>query len=583
MSNLEKIAKELKSVIGDYDPDLFAARIVSIIHGLTDPWNKSIIKAMISPFRQLLYLLNLNLTSAPKEDYKEFSFEEGEWERLVSLLNEMEEMHKKEYGELKPFSEDLLTELDEDEALRRRLVGISTYNAFFHQGPLYFEEQAIEKVVEIFKGFNIELKKNFGWDALDFISLYELLDNVRQKKQDSVFIKQKTKREPSEEEFTATLMAALKSGHSFQEAMIQASPFDTAIFEYQDNPSAVNTFTISDLQGVSDELIEVLTTSMTSERSLDNEFLFFSQSNRIIRKPIYKLNSGNFLVIEHKLLLSAIFSFLQSKCLEISKNRNRVTAARDKFLERKVENIFREFYKKDKQAKVFSSYFVEGDERDLLVLSRDTALIIESKAGNVREPMFDPDKAYSKIWSDFKETIDYGYEQAFSVKEKFLGKETFEITDNKGNNIHVINPNVYKNVFCIIVTYNKFGHAQSDLWMMLDLFDEDDTYPWAVCVDDLEIFLLAMDKLKFSLVDFHRFLKLRADLHGNLVVNDEGRVMGHYLINKRFLQQTGAYRFSSKDDAIFDKLYSTGLGFKNERYLERKTDPSFKNYISNGN
>lgn len=117
MSNLEKIAKELKSVIGDYDPDLFASRIVSIIHGLTHPWNKSIIKEMVSPFRQLLYLLNLNLTSAPKKVYKEFSFEGGEWERLVILLNEMEEMHKKEYGELKPVPKDLLSELDEDEAL----------------------------------------------------------------------------------------------------------------------------------------------------------------------------------------------------------------------------------------------------------------------------------------------------------------------------------------------------------------------------------------------------------------------------------------------------------------------------------
>lgn len=576
MSNLEKIAKELKAVIGDYDPDLFASRIVSIIHGLTYSWNKNIIKEMVSPFRQLLYLLNLNLTSAPKEGYKEFSFEGGEWERLVGLLNEMEEMHKKEYGELKPVPEDLLAELDEDDALRRRMVGISTYNAFFHQGPLHFEEQTIEKVVEIFKGFNIELKKKFGWNALDFISLYDLLDNVRQGKQDSVFIKQKTKREPSREEFTATVMAALQSGHSFQEAMMQASPFDTAIFEYQDNPSKVNTFTINDLQGVSDVLIEVLITSFTSGRSLDDKFLFFSQSNQIIRKPIYKLDNGDFLVIEHRLLLSAMFSFLQNKCLEISKNKNRVTVARDKFLERKIEDIFREFYKKDKQAKVFPSYFIDGVERDLLVLSKDTALIIEAKAGNVREPMFDPDKAYSKIWSDFKETIDYGYEQAFSVKEKFLKKRTFEITDNKGNTIHVIDPKVYKNIFCIVGTYNKFGHAQSDLWMMLDLYDDDDNYPWAVCVDDLEIFLLAMDKLKFSFSDFHRFLSLRGDLHGNLVVNDEGRVLGHYLINKRFLRQTGAYRFSAKDGAIFDELYSTGLGFKNERYLERKIDPNFK-------
>lgn len=576
MDNLEGIAKNIKAEVGQYHPDLFASRIVSIIHGLKHPWNQSLIKGLVSPLKQLLYLLNLNLTSPTQEKYKETFLEDKDWPHLVMMLNQMEQIHQKEYGQLKPFAEELLIEMDEDEILRRRLVGVSTYNAFFHQGPLHFEEQTIEKIAEIFKNFNVELRGKFNWDALDFIGIYNHLDDLRQIKEDDAFMKKSHRQEPTLEKFKHNLSIAVKRGSTFQEAMMQAASFDTGIFEYQSNPSRVNTFSRVDLENFSKELKDAIIEDFTLSRVFDETFLFFSQPNQIIKKPIYRLNNGDYLIIDHRLLLSSMFSFLQKKCSEIIKKANRITSAKDKFLERKVTELFTEFYKRDQDVKIFPAYYVDGNERDLLVLSKDTALIIEAKAGNVREPMFDPDKAYSKIWSDFKETIDYGYEQTYSVKEKFLGKLPFEILDEKKKVIHTIDPKNYKNVFSIIVTYNKFGHAQNDLWMMLDLFDEDDSYPWSVCVDDLEIFLLAMQKMNFTLADFNRFLRLRAQLHGNLIVNDEGRVMGYFLSNKRFLANKGIYRFSASDDIVFDQLYSTGLGFKNEKRLAIKQNPHIR-------
>ncbi|KAA8480056.1 hypothetical protein F1649_15640 [Arcticibacter tournemirensis] len=116
---------------------------------------------------------------------------------------------------------------------------------------------------------------------------------------------------------------------------------------------------------------------------------------------------------------------------------------------------------------------------------------------------------------------------------------------------------------------------QCDLQMMLALFDEDDQFPWATCIDDLEIFLLGLRKQKLTEKDFYRFLHQRADLHGRLIVNDEGQVTGQFLKHKRILHQKDIYRFSPEDDYIYDKLYSTGLGFANERRMERKTNPRF--------
>jgi hypothetical protein len=580
MDKLESIARKLKEKVGEYEPVLFARKMTTLINGITLPWNTSLMRGLVSPFRQLFYLFNLNATSPLNTTYRTDFNENTDWPELVAMLIEMEDIHRNEYGELKPFAKELFAELDAEEVFRRRQIGSSTYTAFFHVGPLHYEEQAIEKIVELFRNFNTELGDQFGWDSTDILAFYDCLDGLRQTKQDRAFLKQPRK-ELSKEEFAENVMASMKGGSTFQEAMMNASPMPTGMFEYVADPSSVNTFTLSDLEGCSRSLVELLLKELTISRNEVESFLFFSQPNQLYKNPIYDLNDGQYMIIDHRVLLSAMSMFLQQKCGEIIKKKNRITVARDKYLERKVEEIFTGFYQLDPQAKIFPSYFIEkgGSERDLLILSKDTALIVEAKAGKVREPMYDPDKAYTGIWYDFKETIDYGYTQTYSVKKKFLEKQPFEIYDDKKNTIQIIDPSLYKNIFSIIVTYNKFGHVECDLQLMLDLYDEDDQFPWAVCVDDLEIFILAMQKLKFSSSDFNRFLRQRENMHGNLIVNDEGQVTGHFLKHKRFMSPRGTCRFSPDDDYIYDSLYSTGLGFKNERGLARKQDLRFRKIV----
>ncbi|WP_345210986.1 hypothetical protein [Mucilaginibacter gynuensis] len=99
----------------------------------------------------------------------------------------MEKIHKCEYGELKPFSEVLFEKMDAEEVFRRRQIGSFTYTAFFHVGPLHFEEQAIEKVEELYKNFDLELKNSFGWNVCDVIDLYNCLDALFEQKKDKVF------------------------------------------------------------------------------------------------------------------------------------------------------------------------------------------------------------------------------------------------------------------------------------------------------------------------------------------------------------------------------------------------------------
>lgn len=580
MDNLERIARALKDKVGEFGPDTFARQMTAYINGITLPWNGSLIRGLVSPFRQLFYLFNLNITSTPLTFYQKSFDQNKDWPELKSMLAEMDAIHTHEYGELKPFAETLFENLEPEEVFRRRQIGSSTYTAFFHVGPLHFEEQSIEKVSELYKNFDTELSSAFGWNSRDVLLLYDTLDGLRSQKHDKVFLKQPRK-QLSKEEFKDGVLNALKDGRSFSEAMSSTSDLPIANYEYVEDPSTLNVFSIQDLRDCSPLLVTEILENLTISRSADNKYLFFSQPNQLYKKPIYGLADGNYLVIDYRVLLTAMSMFLQEKCASLTTNKNRITQARDKFLEKKLENIFTDFYKFNKQVKILPSYYLErgGSERDLLILAGKTALIVEAKAGKIRQPMYDPDKAYMGIWQDFKDTIDYGYVQAYSVKEKFMAKKPFEIYDKKKNVKLTIDPKQFKSLYTIIVTYNKFGHIQSDLQMMLELFDDDNQFPWAVCIDDLEIFLLGLKKLKFLETDFYRFLEQRANLHGQLIVNDEGQITGQFLKHKRILQQKGPYRFSPADDYIYDKLYSTGLGFKNERDLDRKKDPRFMKIV----
>ncbi|MCR8556977.1 hypothetical protein KXD93_04960 [Mucilaginibacter sp. BJC16-A38] len=575
MDQLEMIARRLKAEAGKYHPDLYAAHIVSLIHGVTHPWNAALLKQLASPLRQLLYLLNLNLTSPVQEQYEEEFSDREDWPKLVGMLNEMDTIHRHEYGELKPLVFE--GELSPDELIRRRIVGIGTYIAFFHQGPLHYEEQGIEKVEAIFQQFNAELKQALGWDATDLIALYDHLDDLRQAREDRAMMKQNLP-EPTEEEFRDRVMETLKNGGSFEEAMRSTMTGHMGMFQYVSNPSSVHTFTPEDLACFSPVVAALLPEHFAMERAEQAGFLYFSQPNQLIKRPILKLGKGSYLITDFRLLLSAMFSFLQEQCTAIIKTKDRVSKAKDKFLERKVTELFTDFYRSDPKAQIIPSYYIDGSERDLLVLSGKTALIIEDKAGKFREPLFDADKAYDKIWSDFKSTIDYGYEQAHSVRQKFLDGKPFDLLNEKKEIIATVDPAAYTEVYMIIVTYYKLGQAENDLWLMLDLFD-DDVYPYATCVDDLENFLLAMQKLRFKPADFHRFLRIRGELHGDLRTNDEGRVTGQFLRHKRLVIKNGRYSFSADDDLIYDELYSTGLGFKKERRLAIKQDPRIRKLV----
>lgn len=120
--------------------------------------------------------------------------------------------------------------------------------------------------------------------------------------------------------------------------------------------------------------------------------------------------------------IHAIYNTLFEFCINQPTLKEKFYAIRGEILENKIERIFQIFF--NGKAIVYRGYYTQDKhEQDLLFLIDGLALIVEAKASKRDEPRREPDKAYPLILSNFEETIQKGYDQAYRVKSKFINKD----------------------------------------------------------------------------------------------------------------------------------------------------------------
>jgi hypothetical protein len=280
------------------------------------------------------------------------------------------------------------------------------------------------------------------------------------------------------------------------------------------------------------------------------------------------------LIFEHKQLLHAIYNQLFSFCETIGSGK-RINERRDNELEKKTAEVFRKFFPKD--AVFYSSSFVDGKEKDLIIAYKKRLFVIESKAGKRHEPLFNPNKGAVRLKQEFSKTIGDGYEQCYCVRKKFIYGEMLSLCDQYGVPIHEINLSRYHECYSIIITNDRFGPLQTDLELLLEI-KEGDVYPWSIRIDDLEVFLLAMQKKNLKINDFILFLNQRRSAQGVLYSDDESYICGMFILKKKLIipnRETEEGYVSPNFLDVFDKMYTTGLGFVNERNLIQKRDPLY--------
>lgn len=566
MIDLEQKSKELKALVAQYDTKIFMGDISSMMQLITAPDPIRSLKGLSSPQRQLYYVAGLNLASSSDKITKE-RFSDEEWAKIKVLLNEIEIGYNQFFYTEK--SEDI-----EEDWIARRRVAMPSFLSYFNLGPLNYEEQVIDRVIEYFTPFETDIRNALGLGINDFIDIYNYVDSLPNK-----YLNDKINRKKGDEGWKAFAQRMSESGLTPDKWNEQMPENLKNVFEMVHDHGQLYRFSYTDLEKEFGNLIATkFLQALTSQRQ-ETPFIYYTEQNPFYLKPLFKINENEYQILETKQLIHAIYNLLADFCISEQKRKDKFYLIRGNKLEDKIVQVFQKFF--DDKAVVYKGYYtVKGSEQDILVMFNKTAFIIEAKASKFKEPRRDPDKAYQLILDNFEEVIQKGYDQAYRVKEFFIDKTPIELYSDEKllNLITVIDTKRIHNVFSIVVTLETFGLIQADLSEMLVTFDND-CYPWSLGIDNLEVFLLTLKKRKKTLNDLVYFLNIREQLHGHLVCADELEVCGAFLkgrIDKKVAESDTLIVTLPDMAAIFDEHYHWGgLGFKNERNMHIKTDPKY--------
>lgn len=294
-----------------------------------------------------------------------------------------------------------------------------------------------------------------------------------------------------------------------------------------------------------------------------SNFIYYTDQNPIESAPIIQLAEDKYLHVCQKQIPAAIYQFLYKFLLDDKVYHDKIRKHRERNLENKIAAMFKAFFSTP-GAFFYKNYFVEKNvEQDLLILYKGTAVIVEAKASKLRPPFRSIDKAIVRLKDDFKDAVQYGYNQCKRVEQLFSSGEVFQLLDEKGNVLYRINPSKYHSIYSIVVTLERFGCLQTDLSLLLHK-EPDNDYPWSVYIDDLEIFLLSLKQLfRNHEGKLFEFLRSRRYMHQRLYAIDELDICARYCTApEKFVEQAKRGNelllFSPYEQAFFDTLYFSG-------------------------
>lgn len=564
--NIEENSRELKETLSVYDSEMLIVEITDLITKIEPPrMNIFPFGGLNSPFRQLTYIGSLNLTSNVDAIEKN-TISEKEWLKIVS------QMITVRAGYYEGLLENRKPEEVKNDAefYDYYKIAMPIFDNVFDMGFLNYEEQIIEKTRILFTPNDKIIEENYGLKTSDFINIYNLIDDLFLKNFNFPLELIKT-------DFEIENFWKIFKSSNFDEKLLDYSGENENLKKFiyfLQNKSERYSINIEDLYNKYDnDKINSFLNIFTIERNNNDNFLYYTQENIILQKPLFKLKNAKILIIDRSTLINSIFRYLEKFLLNSTSKENFETR-RGKWLQDKTEKILKGYFKKE--CHIFNEYKVNDKGQDILCLSKGgLVLIIENKA--VKEVTFSgfPDtiNIFKKYVKKFKKSIREGYEQAWRIKELFLYEDNFELEMNNKEKIK-INARKYHNIFSIIITMDRYREPQINTSELLELNEDDNHYPLSMSIDDFEVLMLSLKKLKIGIGTFINLMEKRQKLQGRISSNDELEIWATLIKDKDFkIPDDKKYLFkpNPKSANLFDLLYENGLGFENEKlYTEKK-------------
>lgn len=566
-NELEKLSNELKLLLSKYDTKWMLGHISFLMTCISNGVAQNELGKLTSPMRQLYYIAGLLITQE-SDKTNEIQCSEEDWQNIVNYLIKIENEYYK-------FFLPAVVENVTEEWKKKVMIAMPTFLSYFNLGPLNFEEQVIEQICRTFTNLDDIIFAKTSLRTKEYLQFYDNLDVWCQYNFQSLGIGgQKYPLRDNWKEYTNIEIGVINEVPEVIKQMnIEKVPRMTLITD----PGIKYRFKAKDLatEGLSEYQVDCILKYLTIKRET-SDFLYYTEQNPLMIRPIVDLDNGLYQVIEEKRVLHAILYHLEEICKDNNKHKTRLIHSKGHYLENKIKDLFYKLFAY--KAEIISNYFIDNCEQDIMVLWKGHMFVIEVKAYTNREPFRNVEKAFTRIKDDFNNCIGYAHKQCKRIESKMKEGNPFDLTDKNGNVIKTINPNEYDgNDFYIIVNQESFGQIQTDLSMFLAV-GEGENYPWAVRYDDLEVFILTLIAQKKKPKYFIDFLIMREYLHGHIICSDEGEICGGYItdvITQDIAESDEVVMTTPELASVFDNQYRKGMGFKNEKYWKEKHSKTF--------
>lgn len=509
---------------------------------------------LVSPQKQYTYLAGLLMSTEDKS--------EGTVTKDIPKYDDLENDVQEITLEYTKNFINIDSVLDGIDVAKRNLVSMEAFTSYFDMAILRYPEQTINLIRTLYSKFDKELQELTALTTEDYISFYQLIFNsfshaINNSKNAVENVKSfLNSLNPNSEDFEQEYQKLLDFGESI------------AVSELQNSVNSLNTINISDIinnfgEDKGNALIDIF--SIYREK---REFKFYNSENPFEEHPLCRINDGKTLFIVHpQFVLNAIYNYI-TKILEDPKNK-----FNDRYKRTKAEIVEQEFLKYLKvlfgdNAKYHTSVCEERGtkEHDILIEFDKYIIIAEVKGSKVREPFFNPDKAYKRIHDQFNSDSGIGgaYKQAIILKKFIEGKDEVTLYENKTSKFVITNIS-QKIILPIVLTLNQFGSLAINTMMLLEK-EEQQPYPWVCNLHDFENIIEILNYLEKTHKDFINYITWRIDNHEKILASDELDVIEEYFLNPKLIKniKNNILFFEPSGPSLIDKIYfeKKGISYK---------------------
>ena len=479
----ESIIEDIRQLLRPINERSLLLHIQSAIAAMPHREEVQMLKGMASPLRQMEYLIDLYYSTEDRINKDKIN--EDMWGQLISLLNEIEMSY---FFTISGFEEDGF------EQQREKAVSMATFIQAYSNPRFAYDEQVLERIQRHFIPFESEIMQEYGFGVDDIVRLLGHVEDLYNQKLTSCALQWETYRRDVSKWHAMTSFWIAKGIHDNKWA---EQPEIRDMFQYISELGSVFLQPISQLYEVDvpRENVGSILKYLTYEKDqTTGRNIYYTDQRTYTSHPFIRIED-EYLCPVMKLSVEAVYDRLNVFLLN-SKLKARYVAYKSKEVEAKVIEILDKIFPEN--AMRYAGYFIEPNkEQDILYVWDGFCFIIEVKDYAQRDPRIDPYKSFTRINDDFKRCIQKGFDQCRRVERVLLKDNDVVICNSpKCDNVAgIIRSEDIKDCFTIVVTRDTSAYIQTDLSNLLQK-EPEAHYPWVVAIDDLEIFVMLLKKLK---------------------------------------------------------------------------------------